>query len=215
MSYSRDLRAELSPAALVVAGTVHLAMSRQVHDDALALRHARWLVLEPVQGWSTEEGYRGVVEALASRAELSVYPSDDRDPRDASEEQLRDHLQRVVGHLEEMRPWPEPVLRALDSHEWPRYRDARVVGRLLLDVSEVERRVPGLFDFDHGSDDPLRRYIVLRLRGGRDVALAGPWWPGEDTTGVLSLDREVSAARVMAELTAGSHFEPGEFEVVE
>ncbi len=209
------MRTELSNAAVRVTLLVRHTIRNRPLDAALALHQARALLVEPPKGCSLDEQYAGLLEALASPAEVSTFAGDPRAERPITEEEFRDHLRRVVAELDRMRPWTPPVLRALDSGEWAAYIGPRAVGRIFLDSFEIPGRIPYFFDFDQTPAGGVRRYVVLRLRSGRDVALASPWWKrDEDSTAVLTLDRRVPAATVMAELTAGSHFEPGEWQVL-
>lgn len=209
------MRTELSNAAVRVTLLVRHTIRNRPLDEELVLRQARALLLEPPRGCSLDEQYGGLVEALASPAEVSTFAGDPRAERPISEEEFRGHLRRVMAALDRMRPWTPPVLRALDDELWAHYVRPRAVGRILLDSYEIPSRIPYVFDFDRTPAGEVHVYIVLRLRSGRDVALAAPWWTrDEDSTAVLTLDRRVPAAVVMAELTAGSHFEPGEWQVL-
>lgn len=185
-------------------------------DEELARTQAGALLVEPPRGCSLDEQYAGLLEVLGSPVEVSRFGAvDPRGERPISEEEFRDHLGRVAAALDERRPWTPPVLRALDAEEWAAYTDPRAVGRILLDSYEVPDRIPYFFGFDETPEGEVRRYIVLRLRSGRDVALASPWWTrDEDSTAVLTLDRDVSARTVMAELTAGTHFAPWEWQAL-
>lgn len=209
------MRTELSNAAVRVTLRVRHTIRNRPLDGALALRQARALLVEPPKGCSLDEQYAGIVEALASPAEVSTFAGDPRAERPITEEEFRDHLRRVMAELDRMRPWTPPVLRALDDEQWSAYAQPRAVGRILLGDLQVTDRVPYIFGFDRTPAGGVRRYVVLRLRSGRDVALASPWWKrDEDSTAVLTLDRQVPSATVMTELTAGSHFEPGEWRVL-
>jgi hypothetical protein len=207
---------ELSPSAHEVVHKIRHVIRKEPLDDALALRHARALIFRPVMGFSAEQEYAGLVEALASDATLSTWSGDPRFERVIPEADFRSHLRRVVERLDAMRPWPVPLFRALSPDLWSEFGDARVVGVIRLGVPKVENRI-----HTHLLPRPRREGIdvqvaVLRLRSGRDVALAGHWWPDDlRATAVLTRDPDASAEDLMAELTSGDHFEPGEVEVLE
>ncbi len=202
---------ELSRAAVRVTLMLQYAVRHQPLDDGLAIRHARALLREPPVGCSLDAVRAGLAEALASPAEVAAFGGDPPVP----EQQFREHLRRVLAALDRMRPWAPPVLRALDDDEWAAYRAPRVVGRLLLPGLHLGNRLPYAPGLDRTPDGDVRHHVVLRLGSGRDVALAGPWWThDDDSTAVLTLDRHVRAATVMAELTAGPHFQPGEWQVL-
>lgn len=214
VSGSNGSPGDLSPNALDVVYTLRHVIRSEPIDDSLALRHARALLLEPLRGISQEGEYSALTEALASDAVLSAYHGDPRFERAITESEFRAHLHRVLGHLDAMRPWQEPVLRVLDPGAWHRYPGARVIGRLTPSILEVENRIRTHFVPETGSGGERVEVAVLRLRGGHEVALVGRRLPSE-VVEVASRDPEASPADLMAELTSGSHFEPGEFEVVE
>lgn len=206
MSSSRSTGTELSRAAVRATLMLQYSVRGRPLDDALALRQARELLREPPTGCSLDAVHAGLTETIGSSVGV---------PFGTPSDEFRDHLRRVLAALDRMRPWTPPVLRALDDDEWAAYRAPRVVGRLLLPGLHLGNRLPYAPGLDRAPDGAVRHYVVLRLRSGRDVALAGPWWPDdEDSTAVLTLDRRVRSATVMAELTAGSHFEPGEWQIL-
>ncbi len=217
-----DSDAELSWAARKVTYTLRHVVSTQPLDDALALRHARGLILQPLTGVSTAEAYDALGEALSSASRLSTWRGDPRAERVISEEDFRGHLRRVVHKMDEMRPWPTPLLRSVDpSVAWSSYANPREVGAIALGVTEIENRIHvDLVPMARsGSDGPASegqvRVAILELRSGREVAVVGRWWPDAPrVAAVLTLDRGVPAEEVMTELTSGGHFEPEEYEVM-
>lgn len=214
VSGGRGSGTELSNAAREVIYTIRHVIRDEPLDDDLALRHARALLMEPVMGVSPDEEYAALREALGSNVTLSTWHDDPRYERVLSEDEFRSHLRRVLDHLDQMRPWQRPVLRILDLSLWDRYVSPRVVGKINLWVPEVENRIRAHL-LPAGLGGLRLRVAVVELRSGREVALAGRWWPEEpDATAVLSRDPEGSPTELMAELTSGSHFDPGEFEVV-
>lgn len=157
-------------------------------DDALALRHARGLLLEPITGLSLDDEYRALQEALASDAQLSVWRDDPRYERVVPEQAFREHLVRVVRLMNEMRPWSEPVLRPLDPRRWDDYASPRVVGAIHLSVRDVESRIHATL-FPRNRDGVQHQVAVLALRSGREVVLVGHWWANDlDTTAVMTRD---------------------------
>lgn len=190
----------------------HVVRSEPI-DDALALRHARALLLEPLRGISLEGQYSALVEALASDTVLSTFRGDPRFERVIPEPEFRSHLHRVLAHLDAMRPWKEPVLRVLAPGTWRRSSADRVVGRLGRSILAVENRLHTHFVPEVGPDGERVEIALLRLRNGHDVALVGRRSPTE-VVEVVTHDSGIPAADLMAELTAGSHFEPDEVEVL-
>lgn len=215
-SRERDSAAELSPAAQWVIYTIRHVIRDEPLDDALALRHARGLLLEPITGLSLLDEYSALQEALSSDSALSVWRDDPRYERLIAEEAFRGHLRRIVEQMDAMRPWQQPVLRPLDPDRWELYVSGpRVVGAISLGVRKVESRIRATL-FPRDTDGVQHQVAVLALRSGREVALVGHWWrDAMDRTAVLTRDRDVSAADLMTELTSGSHFEPGEYEVLD
>lgn len=206
---------ELSRSARDVVEKIRHAIRKEPLDDSLALRHARAMLFRPVMGVSPDEEYDALREALASDATLSTWRGDPRFERVLDEADFRAHLRRIVERLDSMRPWPEPRFRALSPDVWSEYTDPRLVGVIHLGVAKVEKRI-------HTHLLPRTRpgggqvqVVVLRLRSGREIALAGHWWADDlRTTAVLTRDPDVPAGEVLAELTSGDHFEPGEVVVL-
>lgn len=214
VSAGRGSGTELSDAASEVIYTIRHVIRDEPLDDDLAFRHARALLMEPVMSVSPDEEYAALREALGSNVTLSAWHDDPRFERVLAEDEFRGHLRRVLDHLDQMRPWQRPVLRILGLALWDRYVSPRVVGKINLWVPEVENRI-GAHLLPTSLGGVRLRVAVVELRSGREVALAGRWWPDDaDATAVLTRDPEVSPTELMAELTSGSHFEQGEFEVV-
>jgi hypothetical protein len=217
-----DSDTDLGRAARKVVYTLRHVIATQALDDALALRHARGLILQPLTGVSTAEAYDALNEALRSAYRLSTWQGDPRAEKVIPEEDFRGHLSRVLQKLDDMRPWPAPLFRSLDpTVTWGSYVNPREVGAITLGVADIEKRihvdlVPMKRLASDGSvGEGQVRVAILELRSGQEVALVGRWWsdaPG--ATAVLTLDRGVPAEEVMSELTSGDHFEPGEFEVM-
>ncbi|TCK20145.1 hypothetical protein [Pseudonocardia endophytica] len=206
---------ELSRPAREVVHKIRHVIRKEALDEALALRHARALLFRPVMGMSADEEYAGLLEALGSDADLATWSGDPRFERVLSEVDFRAHLRRIVERLDAMRPWPVPLFRALSPDSWSEYTEARVVGVIRLSVPKVESRIHTHLLPRPRPDGIDVQVAVLRLRSGRDVAVVGHWWPDDlRATAVLARDPDVSAEDVMAELTSGDHFEPGEVEVV-
>ena len=57
---------------------------------------------------------------------------------------------------------------------------------------------------------------MVELRSGREIALVGDWFPddGNDFVAVQTRDPDVRAAEIVAELTSGSPFDPGECQIL-
>lgn len=213
VSGSNGSTGDLSAHALDVVYTIRHVIRSEPIDDALALRHARALLLEPLRGISLEGEYAALREALASDARLATFHGDPRFERVITEPEFRAHLARVLEQLDAMRPWQEPVLRILESGAWHRYTTVRVVGRFALSILSVEKRIHTHLAVEKGLDGERVEVAVLRLRSGQEVALVGRLEPTE-VVEVVTRDPDAPAVELIAELTSGSHFEPGELDVV-
>ncbi len=207
---------ELSRPARDVVEKIRHAIRNEPLDDSLALRHARALLFRPVMGVSPDEEYDALVDALASDVALSTWRGDPRFERVLDEADFRAHLRRVVERLDAMRPWPVPLFRALSPDVWSEYRSPRLIGVIRLGVAKAEKRIhTHLLPRNRPGGDGQVQVVVLRLRSGSEVALVGHWWPGDlSVTAVLTRDPDVPADELIAELTSGDHFEPGEVQVV-
>jgi hypothetical protein len=205
---------DLGADAYVVTDRIRLAVDYRPLNAALANRTARALIWEPLMGMTIEREYDGLVEALASTARLSTWRGDPRaEGTPIPEEQFRDYLSAIVRNLDAMRPWPRPLVRVLDVGIYERsYESPRTVARLLVDVLDVQDRIHRALlpvDLPDGSHYCA---AVVELRSGREIALVGDWFPddGNDYVAVQTRDPDVPAAEIVAELTSGSTFEPGE-----
>lgn len=210
---------ELGEDAFEVTDRIRLAVDYRPLDEALAHRTALALIWEPLTGMTIEREYDALVEGLASGQPLSTWRGDPRaEGTPIPEERFRDYLRAIVRNLDAMRPWPRPLVRVLEPEIFEEsYSGARTVGRLLVDVLDVESRIhrPLLpVDLPDGSHHCA---AVLELRSGREIALVGDWFPadGNDYVAVQTRDRDVPAAEIVAELTSDSHFAPGECQVLD
>lgn len=209
---------ELGEDAFVVTDRIRLAVDYRPLDAALAQRTARALIQEPLTGMTIEREYDGLVEALASDHRLSTWRGDPRaEGTPIPEERFRAYLRAIVANLDAMRPWPRPLVRELEVEIFEEsYAGARTVGRLLVDVLDVQSRIhrPLLpVDLPDGSHYCA---AVLELRSGREIALVGDWFPddGNDFVAVQTRDPDVPAAEIVAELTSGPVFSPDECQVL-
>ena len=216
--HSSDGVGELGEDAFMVTDRIRLAVDYRPLDGALASRTARALIWEPLIGMTIEREYRGLVEALASSLRLSTWRGDPRaEGAPIPEERFREYLRAIVQHLDDMRPWPRPLVRLLEPEIFEEaYAGARTVGRLLVDVLDVQSRIHGPLLAVDLPDGAHCCAAVLELRSGREIALVGDWWPddGDDFVAVQTRDPDVSAAEIVAELTSGSQFAPAECQVL-
>jgi hypothetical protein len=153
-------------------------------DDALALAKARALILEPVHGLTPEEEYEAVGESLrndSSLAHLLPLPL----PVPHSEQEFRDFAQRVLDHMDELRPWPELPFLSLDEAPWRDHENSQVIARIRMNEMRVTERIHRHLS-QVGENERLRHWLTLRLNSGDEVALAEPWWPGSEHVAVLS-----------------------------
>lgn len=194
----------LSDRARVVIGTLLYTGKFEQLDDVLVDRRARALIEEPLRELTVEEEYRAIDEALRSGAQLtSVIALPDFITERHSEQDFRDFLRRLLNRLDTMRPWPEAPHREVGVGRWRDYRDARVVGRASMNAINPNGLVNYVFT---GLGDGERKLyvLILRLRSGDEVALAGPWWPDSTDTAVLSNDSHRSAEDIVAALVDGT-----------
>jgi len=107
--------------------------------------------------------YHAMTTALDSNELLS---SDE----DQDEVATRDFLFRLVGALDERRPWPVPPFDRMDN-PWNEFRDAPLIGRIAQRKRTVENRLRKEFRVPVG-DDNGTRFLILRLASGHIVALS-------------------------------------------
>ncbi|MFG1943150.1 SseB family protein [Nonomuraea sp. NPDC048826] len=150
-------------------------------DDDLARLRAGGLVLEPFRGFTREEEYEGLQEALASDEELvELLPTPWPVPHD--EQDVRDFLRRVLEQMDLRRPWPELPFTVPPITADPDRDRYRAIARLRLDENELSRRIhANLARVGDGG-----RWLPLLLNSGDEVALATPHRPGGDHVAVLA-----------------------------
>ncbi|MFI7447507.1 SseB family protein [Nonomuraea sp. NPDC049714] len=153
-------------------------------DDALALVRARALILEPVHGYTPEEEYEAIGASLRTGSPLAdLIPSPLPVPH--SEQEHRDFAQRVLDHMDALRPWPELPFISLREAPWHDYAESRVIARIRMNEMRVTERLHRHLA-QVREDERLRHWLTLRLNSGDEVALAEPWWPDSEHVAVLS-----------------------------
>lgn len=202
-------RAELlTDASRAVIGTVFYAVKFEKLDDVLVDRQARALIEEPLREFTAADEYQAIVDALWSDVRLTeVIELPEFIPKPHTEQEFRDFLRRLLERLDAMRPWPEPLHRALDDTRWDGYQNARVIGRITMRYVDAQDRLKYVF---RTVDDAGRKIhvLILRLKSGDEVALAAPWWPDSKHVAVLSRSPERSPEQVLAALFDGTGFRP-------
>ncbi|MGH3427820.1 MAG: hypothetical protein ACRDQZ_09685 [Mycobacteriales bacterium] len=186
-------------------------------DDALAERRARALIEEPLGELTIEEEYQAIVEALGSDATLTRVIELPEWIKGHTEQEFRDFLQRLLNQLDAKRPWLEPAHRELSFRGWSDYHYARVVGRIKLPYlaasgSATSRTNYGFRHVNEG--DHKRNVLILRLRSGDEVALAGPWWPNSKDVALLSRDPQRTPQQIVGALIDATRFTPEEIEPI-
>lgn len=169
---------------------------RTALDEKAADEFARALVTEPLLDLSAAEEYALLEEAVRSDGRLTDFI-----PEPHGEEEVRDFLRRLVARMEALRPWPELPYQGLPVSRWDAFADAGPIARIGMRYVKVEERLRKPFSAVTAGDRRLS-VLVLRLRTGEEIALAGPWWPGSSDVALLALDRDRAEETVAAFLDA-------------
>jgi hypothetical protein len=204
------------PTQLVISTLLYTGKFEKL-DDALVERRARALIEEPLGELTTEDEYQAIVEALDSDARLSTVIRLPEWIKGHSEQEFRDFLQQLLDQLDAKRPWPEPAHRELNVQRWSDYQDARVVGRIKLPYLAPQGSAQSRTNYGFSKVDVGGRKLdglILRLRSGDEVALAGPWWPGSKDVALLSQDPQRSPEELVSALIEATRFTPEEVEPV-
>ncbi|WP_119726297.1 hypothetical protein [Thermomonospora amylolytica] len=171
----------------------------RVLDDKAAEEYARHLVVRTELDLTPAQEHALLVDALRSGERLTErFPQ--RYARH-SEEAVRGFLRRVVARMEEMRPWPTPAYQALPMERWADFADAQPIGRIGMRYVRVEDRLRRPFRKVPGGERGMFA-LILRLRSGEEIALAGPWWPDSKDVAVLTRDSDRAAETLTAFLDA-------------
>lgn len=143
--------------------------------------------------------HRAIEQALASGAgldESSFLPQFDQ-------EQIRVFLRGVSSRLDELRPWPEPLLRPLHPDAWNEFSAARRIARLDASVVEVMSFLQKGFS-PIGDARPGVQVMMLQLRTGEAVALVGSYGLNEKV--VLLTDAAGEAAQIVEHFVSATGF---------
>lgn len=203
----------LKQPARVVIGTLLYTVKFEDLDDTLVDRRARALIEEPLVDLTAADEYQAIVEALQSSVRLTrviELPNGGRDRH--SEQGFRDFLGRLLARMDTLRPWPEAPHRPLDDSRWHSAGSMWVVGRILMDYVDAQRRLNYVFRAGV-HDDRKVHLLILRLRLGNEVALVAPWWPDSKHVAVLSRDPHRTSSEVLAAFLDGTRFTPDEVEL--
>ncbi|MEV4838068.1 SseB family protein [Nonomuraea sp. NPDC049486] len=164
----------------VVWSLLYTVQFKPVWDDDLVRWRAGGLVLEPFGGFTREEEYEALQEALDSGERLLDLLPDPPVPHD--EQDIRDFLRRVLEHMDLLRPWPELPFLVMRHDPSPDLGDFRAIARLHLDGQEAAHRLHGAFYGFAGGGS----WQPMRLNSGDEVALVEPWWQGSRDVAVLA-----------------------------
>lgn len=170
----------------LVWSLLYTVQFNEILDDDLARWRAGGLVLEPFSGFTREEEYEALQEALRSDASLAEELMDSPVPH--TEEEVRDFLRRVLERMDALRPWPELPFLTLRNESWD-LGACRPLARLHMDWLEAGHRLGTTF-YGRAEDGS---WLPMRLNSGDEVAMVAPWWEGSRDVAVLArpgTDRE-------------------------
>lgn len=142
------------------------AAQRRWVDDEFVAHLADELIRQRLFNSPVETCYQATVDGLESGERLSHGDED-------KEEATRDLLGRLLQALDQRRPWPVPPFTRVDPSEWPAFRSAPVIGRILLSEKDLGERLNRVFS-KVSSGDGEAKLLILRLRTGEVVALLAP-----------------------------------------
>jgi hypothetical protein len=114
--------------------------------------------------------YWAINQALSSGEPLDVIPLLPQ----FDQREIADFLRAVAGRLDQMRPWPEPDVRPLDTAAWAEFADAVKVAELDASLVEVTDALQHGFVPVPGAE-PGAQVMILRLRSGETVVLLGAY----------------------------------------
>lgn len=175
-------------------------------DDDIVYSVAERAIVRPDGYRTTQQMYTGIAEALRSDDVLTAAIPNSRH----GEDEYRDFLRRLLQRLDELRPWPEQPFLLTDPELWYDIDHARLIGRVKLSVTGVQRRVRVPFGklWD-------RLVMTLRLRSGAEVALVADWWPDSKDVALLERDPRLEPADVLAEFCIATGITPDEIAVAD
>jgi hypothetical protein len=172
-------------------------------DEATVAYVARRAAEHPQAYLTTDEIYAGIAGALQSDAVLTGAQPGNRH----GEQEYRDFLRRLLGRLDDLRPWPELPFRAVDPSSWPDLGAAQPVARIRVSFVQVEHRLKKAFEH---VGETRRLLMVLRLKSGTEVALAARWWAGSKDVALLKGDPRLRDRQVVAEFRSLTGFTENE-----
>ena len=153
-----------------VNGVLYTVQFHESLTRDLAADRAQMLLKQPLAGFTEEQQYDALREAVESGTDLTQLI-----PEPHSEQDFRQFLVLLIEELDALRPWPEPAFRALDVSRWDELGELTVIARLPVVVPRVEAKISTVF---WKLDDLGKRAAVLRLTSsGAVVAFVAGWWP--------------------------------------
>ena len=185
-----------SPWQGLINALLHELQFCSVLDEKAVEEFASYLVTETLLDLTPEQEYALLSDALRSDAQLTGFF-----PEPHGEEALRRFLRRLLERMEEKRPWPEAAYRRLPVAHWEDFSGVEPIARIGMRYVRVEECLGKAFRTVAAGDRRLS-VLVLRLRSGEEVALAGPWWPESNDVALLGRDPGRAEETVAAFLDA-------------
>jgi hypothetical protein len=174
--------------------------------DAAAARVAQRVISQHDDGFTAENMYAGIAEALGSTAKLT-----EACPGHAHDEQgYRDFLRRLMDRLDALRPWPQHPFVNLDVSRWHDLGDARLVARIRLTPLQTQRLLHRVF-WRIGDGHEV---VALRLKSGTEFALVAGWWPGSKDVALLLLDADQVPGQAVAEFRSATGLGDGQVSLI-
>jgi hypothetical protein len=173
----------------------------RVLDGPAVDRMARLLLENTPLGLTPQQAYDALAHAVGSDTPLTGDI-----PQPHSDQEFRGFLRDLLGRLDAMRPWPQAPYDRLDAARWADFTGARPIARIGLSYVKAQERLKRIFD--RVEDGGTREVLLLRLRSGAEVALAGA--PGVREITVLQRTAGPPPAQVLAELAKAAGFRPEE-----
>lgn len=140
-----------------------------------------------------QNDFNGPVEryaqAIKSTLEIgALHPQNREMSRRYSEQELLGFLTRLDRHLDARRPWPAPPFTRLPAEQWSRFTAATPIAEIHQPAYQITERLGESFTEVATAAGEHLLVLVLKLRTGQVVALAGGADSGHPVFGVFQRD---------------------------
>ncbi|WP_162958394.1 hypothetical protein [Nocardia yunnanensis] len=185
-------------------GVVNAVLYKVQFADALGDDEVRRisgsLVHQPLWDLTVEDEYRALVEGLDSGEDLDPVVQ-----ANFSEADKRSFLTRIVGELDDMRPWPVRPYREIPLDRWAEFIGLDPIARIDLSWTDIQPLLGKMFRKPTGYN---REVLLLHLKSGAEVGFLWPGWGDRAATELVARGEKLDASSIVQELLSVSGLDP-------